>query len=32
MQAQIFATFVGLYLLPVQKNQLPAQTRLQPTW
>jgi magnesium-protoporphyrin IX monomethyl ester (oxidative) cyclase len=31
-QAQIFFTFVSLYLLPVQKNELPAQTRLQPTW
>ena len=31
-KVQIAATFVGLLILPAKRNELPAQTRLQPTW
>ncbi len=32
LQALTVMTFLRLYFLPVQKNTLPARTRLEPTW
>ncbi|MEO1334611.1 MAG: magnesium-protoporphyrin IX monomethyl ester (oxidative) cyclase [Myxococcota bacterium] len=32
IKARVAATFVRLYFMPVVKNELPARSRLQPTW